>query len=107
MIQVFFQVKVPMANSAQPEQCGVHIFTGPADTCLDALRIARETCNAAIAAQNAGNPIPRRRSDGWGARGLRYGWNLDWAAATVVAWEHERTFWPLEFFSSRHDECLW
>lgn len=106
MTQVFFQIKVPMTKPTQPEQYGIHIFTGPADTCLDALRIARETCNAAISAQNAGMPIPRRRPDGWGARGLRHGWKLDWTAATVAAWENERTFWTREFSSSRHNEFL-
>ncbi|MFD3729298.1 hypothetical protein [Streptomyces sp. NPDC058671] len=94
MAKVYFQVNVPIRNSVQPEQCGLHVFTGPADTWLEALRIARETCDTAVAAQEAGVPVPRRRPDGWGARGLRPGWVLDWPAATVDAWEHDRMFRP-------------
>ncbi|MFJ3503734.1 hypothetical protein [Streptomyces sp. NPDC090135] len=92
MAKVYFQVNVPIKNSVRPEQCGLHVFTGPADTWSDALRIARETCDTAAAAQRAGFPLPRRRPDGWGARGLRPGWVFDWTAATVDAWAHDGTF---------------
>ncbi|WP_240450129.1 hypothetical protein [Streptomyces sp. S1] len=92
MTGTYFQVNVPTRDSVQPEQCGLHVFTGSADTWSDALRIARETYEAAASAQREGHPIPRRRQDGWGARGLRPGWVLDWTAATVDAWEHERMF---------------
>ncbi|KOX19220.1 MULTISPECIES: hypothetical protein [unclassified Streptomyces] len=92
MAQVYFQVNVPIRNSVQPEQCGLHVFTGPADTWSEALRIARETCDAAAAARDAGSALPRRRPDGWGARGLRPGWVFDWTAATVDAWEHDGLF---------------
>ncbi|MEK9522739.1 hypothetical protein ACIOMM_12415 [Streptomyces sp. NPDC087908] len=91
MTKVYFQVNVPIKNSVRPEQCGLHVLTGPAETWSDALRIARETCDTAAAAQEAGFPIPRRRPDGWGARGLRPGWVLDWKAATVDAWQGDRT----------------
>ncbi len=58
MAKVYFQVNVPIKNSVRPEQCGLHVLTGPADTWSDALRIARETCDTAAAAQRAGFPIP-------------------------------------------------
>ncbi|MFE1545015.1 hypothetical protein ACFW61_31745 [Streptomyces microflavus] len=70
MTKVYFQVDVPTRNCAQPERCGLHVFTGAAETEADALRIAREACEAAVAARAAGAAIPRRRPDGWGgARG--------------------------------------
>ncbi|MFF2720654.1 hypothetical protein [Streptomyces sp. NPDC058011] len=93
MTKVYFQVNVPTRNSVQPERCGLHVFTGAAETEAEALRIARETCEAAVVARAAGSAIPRRRPDGWGARGVRSGWVLDWAGATVAVWEHDRTFW--------------
>ncbi|MFF2698905.1 hypothetical protein ACFVUQ_11160 [Streptomyces cyaneofuscatus] len=93
MTKLYFQVDVPTRNSVQPERCGLHVFTGAAETESDALRIAREACDAAVAAREAGFAIPRRRPDGWGARGMRSGWVLDWEAATVVVWEHDRAFW--------------
>ncbi|MFE1884167.1 hypothetical protein [Streptomyces diastatochromogenes] len=42
--------------------------------------------DAALAAQQAGLENPRKRSDGWAARGLRPGWELDWKAATAGRW---------------------
>ncbi|MDT0489218.1 hypothetical protein ACPEIF_13415 [Streptomyces sp. NPDC012600] len=93
MTKLYFQVDVPTRNSAQPERCGLHVFTGPAETESEALRIAREACEAAVAAREAGFAVPRRSPDGWGARGVRSGWVLDWAAATVAVWEHDRAFW--------------
>lgn len=94
MTTVYFQVDVPTRNAVQPERCGLHVFTGAAATEAEALCIARETCEAALAAQKAGSVIPRRRPDGWGARGVRSGWVFDWAAATVAVWEHGRAFRP-------------
>ncbi|MFC8795168.1 hypothetical protein [Streptomyces cinereoruber] len=92
MTQLYFQVSVPIRSSVQPEHHGLHVFTGLADTWSDALRFARETSDTTAAAQEAGSPLPCRRPDGWGARGLRPGWVLDWTAATVDAWEAERIF---------------
>ncbi|WP_411080770.1 hypothetical protein [Streptomyces sp. cmx-18-6] len=92
MTKLYFQVDVPTRNSVQPERCGLHVFTGSAETETDALRVARETCEAAVAAQKAGFALPRRRPDGWGARGVRSGWVFDWTAATVAVWEHDKTF---------------
>ncbi|GJF25282.1 MULTISPECIES: hypothetical protein [Streptomyces] len=90
MAKIFFQVHVPIRNPVRPEQCGLHVFTGAADTWSAALRMARETCDTATAAQKAGLPVPGRRPDGWSARGLRPGWVLDWTAATVDAWGQDR-----------------
>lgn len=83
---VYYQVHVPIQNSVRPEQRGLHVFTGAADTWAAALRLARETCDTATAAQRAGLPVPGRHPDGWSARGLRPGWVLDWTSATVDAW---------------------
>ncbi|MDX2405086.1 hypothetical protein NJO91_18420 [Streptomyces microflavus] len=93
MTKVYFQVDVPTRNCAQPERCGLHVFTGAAETEADALRIAREACEAAVAARAAGFAVPRRQPDGWGARGVRSGWVFDWAGATVAPWEHDRALW--------------
>ncbi|MFC9328548.1 hypothetical protein [Kitasatospora sp. NPDC057015] len=87
MDRLYFQVDVPTRNTTRPGQLGHHVFTGPADTGSQALRIARETCEAALAAQAAGTAIPLRRPDGWGARGVRPGWAFDWARATVATWD--------------------
>ncbi|WP_225634546.1 hypothetical protein [Streptomyces solaniscabiei] len=89
MAKIYFQVHVPIRNSVRPEQRGLHVFTGAADTWAAALRIARETCDTVAAAQKADLPIPGRRPDGWSARGLRPGWVLDWKAATADAWEQD------------------
>ncbi|GHH71623.1 hypothetical protein GCM10018781_33110 [Kitasatospora indigofera] len=83
----YFQVSVPTRNTVRPEQRGLHVFTGPAETGAEAVRIARRTCEAALAAHAAGTAVPRRQPDGWGARGVRPGWSFDWADATVVSWE--------------------
>ncbi|MEU3463001.1 hypothetical protein ABZ721_24050 [Streptomyces sp. NPDC006733] len=85
--QLHFQVNVPIKNTAHPEQSGLHVLIGPADTETKALQIARKTCEAALDARAAGNDIPRSQPDGWGARGVRPGWAFDWAEATVDSWE--------------------
>ncbi|WP_329500238.1 hypothetical protein [Kitasatospora herbaricolor] len=87
MAPFYFQVSVPTRNLVRPEQQGLHVLTGPAETGAEAVRIARRTCEAALAAQAAGVAVPPRGPDGWGARGTRPGWAFDWANATVVSWE--------------------
>ncbi|MEU7158886.1 hypothetical protein [Streptomyces chrestomyceticus] len=82
----YFEVDVPIRSTAPPGLRGVHVFTGPADSRSAAVRIAHEVYDAARAAQQAGGEIPRGRPDGWGARGYRPGWELDWAAATAGRW---------------------
>ncbi|MFB6550870.1 S1 family peptidase [Streptomyces sp. NPDC056405] len=59
---------------------------GSADDGRQALRRARLMCEAA---QAAGRPLPRRSPDGWGACGIRRGWELDWARATVAPWRQD------------------
>ncbi|WP_432060443.1 hypothetical protein [Streptomyces sp. S1] len=107
MTKVYFQVNVPIRSSVQPGRYGLHVLTGPADSWSEALRIARETCDTAVAAQRAGFPIPRRRPDGWGARGLRPGWVFDWPAATVDAWEHDGMFRTGGSSPFRRGGCAW
>ncbi|MFI1177869.1 hypothetical protein [Streptomyces melanogenes] len=82
----YYEVDVPTRNTAQPGLSGVHVFTGPADSRSAAVRIAHEVYNAARAAQEAGLAIPARRPDGWGVRGCRPGWELDWPAARAGRW---------------------
>ncbi|MFH9425491.1 hypothetical protein [Streptomyces sp. NPDC017529] len=80
----YYEVDVPIRNTAGLS--GVHVFTGRADSRSAAARIAHAVYDAARAAQQAGGEIPRRRPDGWGARGYRPGWEPDWQAATVGRW---------------------
>lgn len=89
MAKPYFQVDVPTRSVAPPGRQGRHVFTGSADDGKQALRMAREMCEAALAAQAAGHPLPRRCPDGWGARGIRPGWELDWTAATVALWSQD------------------
>lgn len=83
----FFQVDVPIRHPAQPDRRGSYVFTGQADSSREAVRIAREVCDAALAAHAAGLDVPHRRPDGWGARGVRPGWEPDWEAARAHAWD--------------------
>lgn len=87
MAMPYFQVNVPTVSSTQPERRGSHLFVGPAGSGREALRIARETCDAELDAQISGSHIPHRRPGHWRACGIRPGWEFDWAAATVSCWE--------------------
>ncbi|MEU6019508.1 hypothetical protein ABZ826_37685 [Streptomyces sp. NPDC047515] len=80
----YFQVDVPIHNDSGLS--GVHIFTGRADSRSTAVRLAHEVYDTALAAQQAGLEMPGKRPDGWGARGVRLGWELDWKAATAGRW---------------------
>ncbi|MEW1548437.1 hypothetical protein [Streptomyces tsukubensis] len=75
-----------MRSTVQTGVRGLHIFTGRADSRSSALRIAHEVYEAARAAAEAGTEVPHGRPDGWGARGYRPGWELDWPAATAARW---------------------
>ncbi|GHG04191.1 hypothetical protein GCM10018791_15310 [Streptomyces zaomyceticus] len=66
MTPSYFQVDVPMKNTAAPERRGTHVFTGTADDDAQALRRAHEMYEAARRARAAGRPLPRRRPEGWG-----------------------------------------
>ncbi|MER6160887.1 hypothetical protein ABT147_36095 [Streptomyces sp. NPDC001868] len=83
----YYEVDVPIRNTAQPGMSGLHVFTGPATSTGEAVRLAHEVYAAAVAAQQAGLEIPRKRSDGWGAYGVRPGWEPDWLAASAGPWD--------------------
>ncbi|MFD5587546.1 MULTISPECIES: hypothetical protein [unclassified Streptomyces] len=87
VVKPYFQVDVPITHRAQPDRRGSYVFTGQADSGREAVRIAREVCDAALAAHAAGLDVPRRRPDGWGARGVRPGWEPDWEAARARLWD--------------------
>ncbi|MBK3567830.1 hypothetical protein [Streptomyces sp. MBT62] len=82
----FYEVDVPISNPAQPGLSGVHVFTGPAASTGEAVRLAHGAYTDAVAAQQAGLEIPRRRPEGWSARAVRPGWEPDWPAASAGPW---------------------
>lgn len=83
-----YVVDVPIHNPADPARRGLHVFTGVADSPAAALRRAQEVYEAALAAHTAGLEIPAKQPDSWGARGLRPGWRMDWAAAKAGPWHN-------------------
>ncbi|MFJ2778238.1 MULTISPECIES: hypothetical protein [unclassified Kitasatospora] len=83
---LYFEVNVPMRSAVQTGVRGLHVFTGRADSRSAALRIAHEVYDATRAATEVGRKVPHGRPDGWGARGFRPGWALDWPAATAGRW---------------------
>ncbi|MEU3605503.1 hypothetical protein AB0E83_08600 [Streptomyces sp. NPDC035033] len=87
----YYEVNVPMRSTAG--NSGVHVFTGMATDPAAAVRIAEQTYRAAQEAQQAGRTVPGKRPDGWGARGYRPGWQLDWRAATAAPWR-DLHGWP-------------
>ncbi len=82
----FYEVDVPIHNTADPARRGLHVFTGEAGSPTAALRRAHEVYDAALTAQQAGLQIPGKQPDNWGARGLRPGRALEWPAATAGPW---------------------
>ncbi|MFF8960788.1 hypothetical protein [Streptomyces sp. NPDC014894] len=84
----YFEVDVPIHDTSRAQH-GVHVFTGEATSATEALRIAHEVYDAALAAHTAGIAIPGKQAGGWGARGLRPGWALDWQAAKAGPWNNE------------------
>ncbi|MFE7948229.1 hypothetical protein [Streptomyces sp. NPDC057426] len=82
----YFEVDVPIRNTARPGEQGWHVFTGQADSKTTAVRIAREVYDQAFDAAKSGAQMPGRRPDGWGVRGLRPGWELDWPGAIAHLW---------------------
>ncbi|AVI00194.1 hypothetical protein C5L38_34630 (plasmid) [Streptomyces sp. WAC00288] len=87
----YYEVNVPMRSVAGNR--GVHVFTGMATDPGSAIRIAQQTYRAAQVAQQAGRAIPGKSPDGWGARGYRPGWQLDWRSATAALWR-DLHGWP-------------
>ncbi|MFJ6248491.1 MULTISPECIES: hypothetical protein [unclassified Streptomyces] len=78
----YYEVNVPMRSVTGDS--GVHVFTGTATNSGAAIRIAQQTYHAAQEAHRVGRGIPGKPPDGWGARGYRPGWKLNWRAATAT-----------------------
>ncbi|MEV4943513.1 hypothetical protein [Streptomyces zaomyceticus] len=87
----YYEVNVPMQSAAG--NSGIHVFTGMAADPGAAIRMAQQTYRAAQEAQQAGRRAPGKCPDGWGARGYRPGWQLDWGAATATLWK-DLHGWP-------------
>ncbi|MEV8434710.1 hypothetical protein PGH47_42470 (plasmid) [Streptomyces sp. HUAS 31] len=85
--QEFFQVTVPICHSQDPAMRGVHVFTGEASSRAEAVCLARRGYKDARYAYEAGLQIPLMWPSGWGARGLRPGWEPDWSAAKASLWQ--------------------
>ncbi|WP_331726548.1 hypothetical protein OG592_44060 (plasmid) [Streptomyces avidinii] len=83
-----FEVDVPIRHTTNRQLHGVHVFTGEASSPSEALRRAHEAYDAALAAQAAGLENPGKQPGGWGARGLRPDWALDWSAAKAGLWHN-------------------
>ncbi|CUM35762.1 hypothetical protein H4W23_39690 [Streptomyces gardneri] len=79
-----FEVEVSIRNATGER--GRHIFTGKASLPREALTRGHEVYEAVVTAQQNGLERPDREHDGWGARGIRDGWELDWTAATASPW---------------------
>ncbi|MFI6689097.1 hypothetical protein [Streptomyces sp. NPDC050485] len=84
----FYEVDVPIHRTDNPAVQGTHIFAGKADSMAEAVRIVHEVYDAARAARQAGSEVPDQRPDGWGARGYRVGWELDWSEAEAGRWNN-------------------
>jgi hypothetical protein len=82
----------------------VHVFVGPADSRRTAGRLAHEVYDAALAAYQEGQALPGPRADGWGARGVRPGWEPDWQAATAGRHDAPYSWAPLA--NDREDDDL-
>ncbi|MEU8764776.1 hypothetical protein [Streptomyces sp. NPDC048659] len=95
----FYEVDVPIHDTTNPALKGRHVFTGIADSPTTALRRAHEVYDAALAARTAGLEGPGRQPDGWGASGIRPGWELEWTAAKAGRWHNP-------FSSTRNDFVL-
>ncbi|MET9438099.1 hypothetical protein [Streptomyces sp. NPDC006551] len=81
----FYEVDVPIHDTANPALRGLHVFTGEADSPTTALRRAHEVYDAA---HTAGLEIPGKQPDSWGASGLRPGWEMEWTAAKAGRWHN-------------------
>ncbi|MFC4506143.1 MULTISPECIES: hypothetical protein [Streptomyces] len=86
----YFEVDVPIRSTTQAGLSGWHVFTGPAASTGEALRLAYGAYTDAVATQQAGLEIPRRRPAGWSARAVRPGWEPDWMAASAGPWDDPR-----------------
>lgn len=69
----FYEVDVPIHRTDQ-QLHGLHVFTGQATSPSEALARAHQVYDAALVARKAGLANPGRQDDGWGASGVRDGW---------------------------------
>ncbi|MFE1452682.1 hypothetical protein [Streptomyces olivaceoviridis] len=83
----FYEVDVPIHRTDQ-QLHGLHVFTGQATSPSEALARAHQVYDAALAARKAGLANPGRQDGGWGASGIRDGWELDWRAAKAGLWSN-------------------
>ncbi|MFD8288056.1 hypothetical protein ACFV2B_07450 [Streptomyces lavendulae] len=83
----FYEVDVPIHTNDRAQR-GVHVFTGWAASVDEALARAHQVYDAAFAARQAGLEVPGQQDGGWGARGVRDGWELDWTAAKAGPWSN-------------------
>ncbi|WNI27329.1 hypothetical protein [Streptomyces sp. ITFR-16] len=81
----FYEVDVPIHTNDRAQH-GLHVFTGQATSVTEALTRAHQVYDAALSARQAGLENPGQQNGGWGARGTRDGWELDWAAAKAGLW---------------------
>ncbi|WP_030220379.1 hypothetical protein [Streptomyces bikiniensis] len=92
----FYEVDVPIHDTASPTLRGLHVFTGVADSPTTALRRAHEVYDAA---RTAGLEDPGRQPDGWGASGIRPGWEMEWTAAKAGRWHNPLSCTPHSDFA--------
>jgi hypothetical protein len=85
MPQSYWEVDVPTKNNDLRGK-RLHVFVGLADSPLAARTAARDAYTKALLLHQAGQEIPHESISGWGARGLRPDWDLDWAKATAAPW---------------------
>ncbi len=83
----FYEVDVPIHRTDQ-QLHGLHVFTGQATSSSEAMACAHQVYDAALAARKAGLTNPGRQDGGWGASGVREGWELDWQAAKAGVWSN-------------------
>ncbi|PJM98593.1 hypothetical protein CG740_34685 [Streptomyces sp. CB01201] len=86
-----YEVDVPIHDTSK-QRYGVHVFTGKATSADEALTRAQQVYDASAAARQAGRELPGPQDDGWGARGVRDGWELDWAAAVAGPWSNPNSW---------------
>ncbi|MEU7592557.1 hypothetical protein AB0B79_05900 [Streptomyces sp. NPDC039022] len=84
-VRTVFEVDVPI-HTRDRKLHGLHVFTGQATSPDEALTRAHQVYDQALAAREAGRDNPGRQDGGWGACGVRDGWEPDWEAAKTAVW---------------------
>ncbi|MFF7139412.1 MULTISPECIES: hypothetical protein [Streptomyces] len=85
MPQSYWEVDVPTKNNDLQGR-RLHVFVGLADSPITARKAAHDAYDKALLLHQAGQEIPFEFVSGWGARGLRPDWDLDWNKATAAPW---------------------